>query len=1158
MTKVVVYLGPARSGKTHELVRPYRAALRRRPGERVLWLAPNAQTANMVRGQVLAEGLDACFWPGVVTFDRLSDKILADTFPPRRPISRLLQRELLRRAVRRALDDGKLVRLAAAAVRAGFIDLLAEHIQELQRRDIRPAAYRMALPTRGDPQQHGELAHLYAAYVGQLAEHGLVDLDGAHLAARDALAAGTCRRFQALDVIVADGFTDFTRTQHDILRLLAPRTKQLLISLPDDGSRPDLFAKVSATLAELRHHHPKLEVLRFAPRPSAWPAVGYLGQHIFCHPTQVSPPSAEVIDTLDRLEIVEAAGAHDEILEIARRVKYLLTREKGTGPFSSQQPASAELLPKMDLSPFSAGTRPSEIVVVFRSLADVAQRVREVFDQVGIPYYLESNPLLVTTPVVRTLLALLRLDAEDWSFRRVISVLTNTMLTALDEGARQAADWLVRDLQIAQGRAALLQRVAQLAADATSPGQSEYAERRSTQAQRAKPLLDHLANALDNLPQEATLAEWCQALARAGSALGLSPFNQGWHAQRLSDGRGESGQVPRPSRTQGVPPADEPNHATDVAAWQSIERHFAALQRLDDWLGQPPRRWSRGELIGALLDAATHESLAAAHDDVGRVRILSAPAARNLTAKHLFIAGMSEQAFPMPERAARLATEADYRNAARVADEALATTPIDSATRSQEEMLLFYEVLSRAEESLTISYPALDDKAQTLPPSPYVLEIERLIGEQAMERVRRSTPHLSPVPRDGCVSSLADWRVKAVSEALDGDRRLLAGLFSSNLPAVDERGEGRVNNQPLANAIDAGIRIVHARARGDSFGPAEGLLTSPAVATRLAKRFGEQHLWSPSQWETYAACPFKFYLHVVLGLEPLGDLVLETDFARRGSRLHHVLAKFHREWPTICREQSLTVEEESARFLGHLHKTIDERIAASSRAGIDAALLELDRRQIRKWAAGHFDHHQSYHGACAKLGGQMTPRHFEFRFGPRRQGETDQDPESTGDAFLLDLGGEQIRITGQIDRIDVATIEGKTFFSVIDYKSGKKVILKQQHIESGERLQLPIYVEAAQMLVFGGEATPLAAGYWSMAGGFDAKGALAVVQEDENGDRWETMKDTVRRLVRQFVDGIRHGDFPVDSRDDKCTSYCEFNTVCRVGQIRNLNKTRSR
>jgi ATP-dependent helicase/DNAse subunit B len=185
----------------------------------------------------------------------------------------------------------------------------------------------------------------------------------------------------------------------------------------------------------------------------------------------------------------------------------------------------------------------------------------------------------------------------------------------------------------------------------------------------------------------------------------------------------------------------------------------------------------------------------------------------------------------------------------------------------------------------------------------------------------------------------------------------------------------------------------------------------------------------------------------------------------------------------------------------------------------------------------------------------MTPSHFEFRFGPPRSADAEQDPRSTHDAFVIDLDGEKIRVTGQIDRIDVATIDGKTYFNVIDYKSGKKTSLKQEHIESGERLQLPIYVEAAQVLVFGGDATPLAAGYWSMAAGFDAKGTLAVVQEVEDGDRWENTKSTVRRLVRQFVDGIRRGEFPVASRDERCTSYCEFNTVCRVSQIRSLNKT---
>jgi hypothetical protein len=51
------------------------------------------------------------------------------------------------------------------------------------------------------------------------------------------------------------------------------------------------------------------------------------------------------------------------------------------------------------------------------------------------------------------------------------------------------------------------------------------------------------------------------------------------------------------------------------------------------------------------------------------------------------------------------------------------------------------------------------------------------------------------------------------------------------------------------------------------------------------------------------------------------------------------------------------------------------------------------------------------------------------------------------------------------------------------------------------------------------------------------------------------VRDAVRRLVGQFVRNIRHGDFPVASRNDQCTSYCEFRTVCRVSQIRSLNKT---
>jgi ATP-dependent helicase/nuclease subunit B len=584
--------------------------------------------------------------------------------------------------------------------------------------------------------------------------------------------------------------------------------------------------------------------------------------------------------------------------------------------------------------------------------------------------------------------------------------------------------------------------------------------------------------------------------------------------------------------------------APDELAWQRIAEQFASLQRLDTWLNQSPRKYSRHDVAIVLADIARHQVLPRQHDDIGRVRVLAAAGARSVSAKHLFLAGMSEQAFPAPERAGRLCTEADYRFFSRAIEQQGSgrKSPHLAATRPQEEMLLFYGVLACAEESLTISYPALDDKAQELPPSPYITEIRRTLGAEAQSLVRFSGPQLSPVPSDDAFSS-ADWRIQAVARALEGKLPLLAGLFGGDAPA------------PIGSAIDAGLRIVHERARRESFGPAEGLLLSPSAAARFGERFGPRHLWSPSQWETYAGCPYRFFLENVLRLEPLGDLELETDYERRGSRLHDVLAAFHRQWKAQEAEHAVSAEQEAAHFIKHLRDVVEMRLVAP-RAGIDAALAELDRRQILKWSERHFDHHARYEALWSKLDARLEPAHFELRFGPSRSGEGDtDDPQSCEDAFTLTIGGEPVRVTGRIDRIDVARVGERVVFNVIDYKSGRKASLKEEHISTGEHLQLPIYIAAAQALLFDGNAQPLAAGYWTMTGGFDAKGVLAVQQDDANSrQHWNKIRTTVETLIGQFIDSIRRGQFPVLSRDDKCTSRCNFNTICRITQIRSLGK----
>jgi hypothetical protein len=76
-----------------------------------------------------------------------------------------------------------------------------------------------------------------------------------------------------------------------------------------------------------------------------------------------------------------------------------------------------------------------------------------------------------------------------------------------------------------------------------------------------------------------------------------------------------------------------------------------------------------------------------------------------------------------------------------------------------------------------------------------------------------------------------------------------------------------------------------------------------------------------------------------------------------------------------------------------------------------------------------------------------------------------------------------------------------------------------------------------------------------MGSGFDSRGALAAKQDDSAKDRWKETQSVVRRLISEFIRAIRHGDFPVASRDDKCTSTCDFHMTCRVSQVRSLNKT---
>lgn len=1093
-----ILLGPAGSGKTERLLGLYcrpDAVGTGLGGPGDLWLCPTQRAARQVVERLATGESPGRLRPGVTTFDQFARRVIEESGRPFAPLSNLMQRELVGQLVRQMHQQGRLRHFAPIADRPGLINHLCDYIRELKRLEIWPQGLREACQRRGLTDKDRELLAVYEAYQERLHAGHLYDHEGRFWWARELLQTQPSPAPVGLAVI--DGFADFTHTQHEIIEQLVRRAQQVWITLPweRDTLRPDLFAKSQATLEQLQRRHAGVETHCVERRADAAAPAGLrrIEACLFADPREAAPGGDAA-----GVEILAAAQAHQEIALIGQRVKQLLVEGR---PESQGRPV-----------------RPGDVAVVFRNLAETAALVRETFSRLGIPFAVETGEKLGRSAATRMLSALLQLDAEDWPYRRLLSATSSNYFrppALAQSGAegRHAVEWTIRQLGIPQGRTALLEAVRRWTrqsadAEADETAQNEFSSRRRQIAAQALPVLTALAACLDALPRRATLAEWTAALRRLAQDSGLADVvaEQEESAEhQLSDG--------------------------------------AALERLWNLLEQshPLReRWDQGAMLDrrdilALLDAALdREQIPVSPEETGRVRVLSAISVRNLQTPYLFLAGLSEASFPQPDRADRLYDEAE------TAALAAAGLPlVTRAERQQEELLLFYETVTRATRWLCLSYPSMDAKAQVLLPSPYLTEIQRLFG-QAVTVTR--CDDLSPVPDEQDAWSPGQCHLSAMAAALEGEREPLRVVAGAADPAV-------------ASNVSAGLRVLHQRSRSESFGPYEGLLSSPAVQQLCARRFGPEHRWSASQLERYAHCPFQFWLAEVLGAEPPPELELAVDHRGRGRLWHEVLATLHRQLNELHSRSispaELTAEEVLAHFeelLGELSRVDDEQ------RGVAAALGEVDRRAASRWSRKYHEQHASYDGKAARAADQsLRPAHFEVSFGLEELGE---DPLSTHEALSIGDGEDRVLVTGRIDRIDVGCYGRQMIFNVLDYKSSTAPSKKK--VTDGESLQLPLYALAVERLLLAPQdAVAFQVGYWlAKRDGFESAVALGSFEGEAFSATalWQELRQKVVNRVLSLARGARSAEFPVSCADQNCTSRCEFNTVCRVHQVRSLEK----
>jgi ATP-dependent helicase/DNAse subunit B len=180
-----------------------------------------------------------------------------------------------------------------------------------------------------------------------------------------------------------------------------------------------------------------------------------------------------------------------------------------------------------------------------------------------------------------------------------------------------------------------------------------------------------------------------------------------------------------------------------------------------------------------------------------------------------------------------------------------------------------------------------------------------------------------------------------------------------------------------------------------------------------------------------------------------------------------------------------------------------------------------------------------------------------------------RDPESTDEPLQLArstfVGEETMKISGQIDRVDIA--QDKTLVAY-DYKLSRGA--RKEDIYEGRTLQIPIYLEALEQLFFPGQAIA-GGGYYTLRGGGERRNT-GMYRKDFNDDylalqaknsifseyEWQQFRAEVTARIWDFLDRMRAGRFTVEpSEGNKTCKFCDYAAVCRYEKYRIDRKKRS-
>ncbi len=706
--------------------------------------------------------------------------------------------------------------------------------------------------------------------------------------------------------------------------------------------------------------------------------------------------------------------------------------------------------------------------VLLRSAEGAAGLLVEAMDRAGVRCYVREGLPLAETVAGRVALSLLALAMGDAERTDVIDFLGLAELRWPADLTATALDRVSREAGILRGRAGWearlgrrAERLAREAGRAEDESERRLLARDAELCRAAAGFLREFFARVDVLSRPAT---WAEAAAELGRLV------------------------------EAYSPADDPGTAPVLEA-------IAELGRLDvaELPATPERlRWALGRrLARASLRRERFE-----HVGVTAGSIMGA---RGATFDVVVLPGLVEKGFPRHAVRHSLLSEPDREALSRVAaGHGCGPLPLQR-DRPAEERYLFRLGLGSARRGVVLAYPRIEpDTGRPRVASHFLTD-----ACSALAGFSIGAQMLDDGLPVGLVRRVPMGRTAGPEAALDA-RQYDAAVFAG--------GDGPARVAYLTGVSEEfarAVRMDELRWRRRDFGPYDGKLRCEDLLGRLRERYSRFAApISPTRLETYARCPFEYFLTYVLDIAEVEAPAEQFELAPmdRGALVHDLLRTVYAEHLSGRRLGELS-DEDAEALLAAAGPVLDGlgRVHAATYPATWAAQRERALRELRALLA----HERAAHAEAA-------PARFECEFGI---GEP---------ALVMPLAeGEGVSFRGRMDRLDELP-EGAV--QVVDYKTGRPTGYRAESFRGGTQLQLPVYLLAAAELT-GAEAGR--ALYLMTSGPRDVAGYdLATLR---------ARMDDLRRALRLIVEGIAAGDFfllPAEDAQGACGRFCRYRDVC--------------